>query len=66
MVHAECNFGGPPVLSSAAIAKTWMWGDVNNNGIVNAIDVVNLVNAFKGRFGPFTFEQLNLFRLRTG
>jgi len=60
-VHTECDFPGGPVLSSAANAKTWRWGDVDNNGSVNALDVSNLVNAFKGLYGPFTFEQMNLY-----
>jgi len=61
MVHTECNFGGGAVLSSAASAVTWKWGDVDNNGIVNAIDITNLVNGFKSLFGPFTFEQFNIW-----
>ena len=60
LVETACNFPGV-VSSAAANARTWKWGDVDNNGIVNAIDVTNLVNAFKGFFGPFTFEQMNLF-----
>ncbi len=61
MVHAECDFGGGAVLSSAARAATWKWGDVDNNGSVNVIDVANMVNALKGFYGPFTFEQFNLY-----
>jgi len=61
MVHAECNFPGGAVLSSAARVATWKWCDVDNNGIANALDVANLVNALKGSFGPNTFEQVNVW-----
>ncbi len=61
MVFTECNFPGGAVLSSAANAVTWKWGDVDNNDVVNAIDVTYLVNAFKGFLGPFTFEQMNIW-----
>jgi len=62
LIQTECNF--PPVnivLSSAAEPTTWIWGDVDGNGIVNAIDVTVLVGAFKGFYGPFTFEQVNIW-----
>jgi len=61
LVHTECNFPGGVVLSSAASAKTWKWGDIDNNGVVDAIDITILVTAFKGFYGPFTFEQVNIF-----
>jgi hypothetical protein len=49
------------VLSSAASAATWRWGDIDHDGDVDAIDVTKLVTAFKGSYGSSTFEQLNLF-----
>ena len=61
MVHTECDFGGSAVLSSAASAATWRWGDVDHDGDVDVLDVANLVNAFKNLWGPFTFEQMNLW-----
>jgi hypothetical protein len=61
MVHAECNFPGGPVLSSAANATTWKWGEVNGNETLNVLDIYNLVNAVKGFLEPYTFEQMNLW-----
>jgi len=61
MVRTLADFSGGAAFSSAATAATWTWGDVDNNGMVNVIDVTNLVNALKGLWGTFTFEQMNLW-----
>jgi hypothetical protein len=61
MVHAECNFGGPTVLSSAANAATWRWGDIDGDTDVDAIDIAILINTFKGLLGAPAFEQANLW-----
>ena len=57
-VYTQINLGGGAAFSSAATAATWTWGDVDHNGIVNAIDVTNVVNALKGFWGPFTIGLL--------
>ena len=59
-VETECNFPGI-VLSAAASARTWKWGDVDGNGIVDALDISKLVDGFKGIFGTLTFEQVNIW-----
>jgi len=61
LVHTLCNF--PPVtLSAASEARTWKWGDVTGDGIVDGIDIVTIVNAFKGIYGGgTTFEQVNIW-----
>ncbi|MBI1825088.1 MAG: hypothetical protein HY287_14865 [Planctomycetes bacterium] len=60
-VHTECNFAGGAVKSAGRIATTWLWGDVNNNGVANISDVANVVDAFKGNFTVFiTLEATNI------
>jgi len=61
LVHTECDFAGPNVLSSAASAATWRWGDTDGDGDVEATDIAHVVNAYKGIFGSLTFEQVNLW-----
>ncbi len=59
-VETQCNFPGV-VLSAAASARTWKWGDVDNSGIVDAIDIALLVDAFRGIFRGHPFEQFSLW-----
>jgi hypothetical protein len=59
-VHAECDFGGPAVLSAGAEATTWLWGDTNGNFTVNVIDVANTVDRVKG-VGTATLEGTNVW-----
>jgi subtilisin family serine protease len=48
------------VRSQAAEAATWMWGDVNNSGVVNITDVLFAVNGFQGDFTHATLQNLDL------
>ena len=48
------------VRSQAADAATWMWGDVNNSGVVNITDVLFAVNGFQGDFTHATLQNLDL------
>lgn len=58
LVQAQCNI--PPIQTSAANeATTWKWGDVTGNNVVDALDVVRLVDAFRGIFTGTTFQQVN-------
>lgn len=58
-VHTECNLP-PPTLSAASEATTWIWGDTSGEGDVDALDLVRLIDAFRGIFGGgTTFEQVN-------
>ena len=38
----------------------WKWGDIDGDGDVDALDIVQLVDAFKGRVGGVPFEQANI------
>jgi len=60
LVETECNFPGI-VVSAAASARTWKWGDTDGNGIINALDIVGLVDAFKQVAGALPFEQVNIW-----
>ncbi len=58
----ECNFGpGQVVQSAAALAKTWKWGDVDNDSDVEGPDIAFVVNKFKGLPGSRPFENVNLW-----
>jgi hypothetical protein len=61
LVHAECDFGGGPTVSAAATEVTWRWGDVDNDGDADGIDVTGLVNAFRNIPGAPPFERANLW-----
>jgi hypothetical protein len=40
----------------------WTWGDADGDGDVDALDIVRIVNSFRGRYGPgMIFEQANLW-----
>jgi hypothetical protein len=56
-IEAECG----AYRSAPAIVSTWLWGDLDNNGTVNAIDVVLLVNKFKELAGSISTELADLF-----
>jgi hypothetical protein len=61
-VHAQCNFGGPPVLSAGKKLKTWKWGDTTGEGIVNAIDVARDVDCVKLLYAnPVTYHGCNVW-----
>ncbi len=48
------------LLSSAGSGTTWMWGDVNNNGIVNFTDINIVVQGFQGDFSQAPIEAVDL------
>jgi hypothetical protein len=60
LVETQCDFPGV-VLSAATKARTWKWGDIDGNGSVNALDIAQLVDAFKARVGSVPFEQANIW-----
>jgi hypothetical protein len=60
LVETQCDFPGV-VLSAATRARTWKWGDIDGNGIINALDIAQLVDAFKARVGSVPFEQANIW-----
>lgn len=52
---------GPGVLSSPVSATTWLWGDVNNDGVAYIEDVLMVTDGSLGLFGPDTIlENLDL------
>ncbi len=46
--------------SATSSAATWAWGDVDNSGLVNFVDINLIVQAFQGDFTLVTFEAANL------
>jgi len=51
-IRAECGaFSSDPT-----IVTTWLWGDLDNNGIVDVIDITLLVNKFKELPGSIPME----------
>jgi hypothetical protein len=60
LVETQCDFPGV-VLSAATSARTWKWGDIDGDGDVDALDVAQLVDAFKARVGGVPFEQANIW-----
>lgn len=59
LVQSQCNM--PPIQTSAATETiTWNWGDVTGDNNGDALDIVRLVDAFRGIFGGgTTFQQVN-------
>jgi hypothetical protein len=51
-VEAECG----AYQSAPGIGSTWLWGDMDNSGIVDAIDIALLVNKFKELPGSISTE----------
>jgi hypothetical protein len=60
LVEAQCDFPGV-VLSVATTARTWKWGDIDGDGDVDALDIAQIVDAFKARVGSVPFEQANIW-----
>jgi len=50
----------PPNLSAPVSAMTWIWGDIDNNGIVDVDDIVLVVDGFAGTFTDATLQQVDL------
>ncbi len=47
-------------VSSIQSATTWLWGDANNNGIVNFVDITLVVQGFQGVFTDATLQAVDL------
>ena len=47
--------------SSAGSATTRRWGEIDGNGILNALDITAVVNRFKNAPGAVPFEQANVW-----
>jgi hypothetical protein len=56
-VQEECG----AYLSPPGVDDTWRWGDVNNDGRVDGIDVTLMVEAFEGYFQAITLEAADLY-----
>lgn len=60
--HTVCDFGGTVVVSAGTSATTWMWGDTNDDKLVNVQDIVTTVDGVKQFFNQtVTFEGANIF-----
>lgn len=46
--------------SPGADARTWMWGDTNNDGLVDGADLIRVVSAFDGEYGDIDFRTVDL------
>ena len=56
-VQEECG----AYLSPPGVDDTWLWGDVNNDGITDARDISDVIEAFKGHWLPgITLEAVDL------
>jgi hypothetical protein len=60
-VMGECQDTGPLYVSSPGIVNTWLWGDVDNDGDVDGIDVTHVVQAFKNMPGHVPIEAADLY-----
>lgn len=49
-VQADVGSPGNPILSEPTLATTWLWGDIDNNEVVNLADVFFIVQGFQGDF----------------
>ncbi len=58
----QADFGSPgaPILGPVTSAATWMWGDVDNNGVVNFADISLVVRGFQGDFSLAAREAVDL------
>ncbi len=56
-VRAECG----TFFSPEGVDSTWRWGDIDNDGDVDAIDVTLVVNAFKHLPGSVATVQADLY-----
>ncbi len=45
---------------AAVQAKTWVWADTDNNGLVNFSDIQRIVLGFQGAFNGFTLQTVDL------
>jgi hypothetical protein len=62
VVHTECTVSGQPALSAGTRGSTWKWGDLDHDADADALDIVNVVDGFKGTFAAgMTFEQINVW-----
>jgi len=56
-VQADCGVG---TLSASAFDTTWLWGDVNDDGIVELGDVLCELDGYRADFSRCPFQALNL------
>ena len=56
-VRAECGAH----LSPPGSDTTWLWGDLNNDGLVDIDDVILILAGFGGDFTNATLENMDLF-----
>jgi thiosulfate dehydrogenase len=70
-VQADCGLTGRPVVTAAAVVRTPIWGDVVGwlpggirtppDGVVDAIDIVSIVDTLKGATGALPMYAVDLY-----
>lgn len=66
-IRAECDTGVAIRESDAVIALTWLWGDTDNSGgLVDVIDMLNVVNGFLHTFRDATLYSTDLWGVEAG
>ena len=51
-IQTDCGPPGSPNVTQPVTIETWVWGDVDNNSVVNFDDILLIVIAFQGEFNP--------------
>jgi len=59
-VHTDCGTIGDPLLSAAASATTWHFGDVNHSNGVDLDDILLLLDGFSGIYQLATLYNIDL------
>ncbi len=59
-IQLDTGTPGSPDLGPPTQATTWMWGDVDNNGVVNFTDINFVVQGFQGNFTQVSLQNVDL------
>lgn len=59
-IRGDCGSPGNPDITLPADARTWKWGDVNNNTFVNVSDIQLIVKAVQQDYSLVTLERADL------
>ena len=60
-MYAVCDMGEETFVTSApAVGRTWVWGDIDNSGDINFLDVSAVIDVWKERAGAAALEAADL------